>query len=127
MLSTIKRLHRVLVNRIAETRWLRGRAGENAPWAHYERHARAWLRASERHAAARAQASARAGKWSARTGKWQARARERHATSRLRAHDRLARIRARAQRHAPFRLLPHGRARLPANQVQETQKGEDAR
>jgi hypothetical protein len=60
MLRTIKRLHRLLVDRIAETRWLRDRAGANAAWAHYERHAKAWLRASGRHAAARVRASANA-------------------------------------------------------------------
>jgi hypothetical protein len=56
MLRTIKRLHRLLVDRIAETRWLRNRAGADATWAHYERHARVWLRTRERHAAARARA-----------------------------------------------------------------------
>jgi hypothetical protein len=66
MLRTISRLHRVLVDRLAGTGWLRNRAGGNASWAHYERHAKAWRRASDRHAAARARASDRAAKWGAR-------------------------------------------------------------
>jgi hypothetical protein len=51
MLITIRRLHRILVDRIADTRWLRDRAGASASWAHYERHARAW-RTAHRHAGA---------------------------------------------------------------------------
>ena len=50
MLITIRRLHRILVDRIAGTRWLRDRAGNSASWAHYERHARAWRRARDSHA-----------------------------------------------------------------------------
>jgi hypothetical protein len=53
MLTTIRRLHRIVVNRLAETSWLRDRAGANASWAHYERHAKAWRRAQDRHRAAR--------------------------------------------------------------------------
>lgn len=85
MLTTIRRLHRILVDRLAETKWLKNRAGANASWAHYERHARARRRADERHAAARQ------------------RAKERHASGRARAaavrarHDRLPRIAARYQ------------------------------
>jgi hypothetical protein len=60
MLKAIRQLHRVLVDQVAESRWLRGRAGANASWAHYERHARAWIRSGQRHAAARAAAKARA-------------------------------------------------------------------
>jgi hypothetical protein len=56
MLRTIRRLHRVLVDRLAETKWLRDRAGAHASWHHYEHHARAWSRAAKRHAAARARA-----------------------------------------------------------------------
>jgi hypothetical protein len=116
MLTTIKRLHRALVDRLADTRWLRDRAGANARWMHYERHAGAWRRASDRHAATGARASARADRWQART-------RERHAASRQRAHDRLARITARAQRlaeHGPF-------SGSRSNQAGPTQKGEDAK
>lgn len=116
MLTTIKRLHRVVVDRLAETRWLRDRAGTKARWVHYEQHARAWLRASDRHAATGARASARADRWHARP-------RERHAASRERANDRLARLRARAHRLArpgPFRLSP-------GDHVQPTHKGEDAK
>jgi hypothetical protein len=50
MLTTIRRLHRMLVDRLAETRWLKGRSGANARWAHYERHARARRAAEDRHA-----------------------------------------------------------------------------
>jgi hypothetical protein len=60
MASMIQRLHRVLVDRIAETPWLRGRSGARAAWAHYERHARAWTASADRHAAARSNARARA-------------------------------------------------------------------
>jgi hypothetical protein len=56
----IRRLHRMLVDWIADSQWLRGRAGTDARWAHYERHARAWNRARERHAAAHSAAHARA-------------------------------------------------------------------
>jgi hypothetical protein len=60
MLTTIRRMHRMLVDRLAQTRWLRDRAGANAAWAHYEHHARAWQRASRRHADTRHAAAARA-------------------------------------------------------------------
>jgi hypothetical protein len=56
MAMMIRRLHRVIVDRIAETPWLRDRSGANAAWAHYERHAKAWNRAQTRHAAARERA-----------------------------------------------------------------------
>ncbi len=59
MLRTIQRLHRMLVDVLAETKWLKGRAGANAPWTHYERHARAWRAAQDRHARVRAAAAAR--------------------------------------------------------------------
>jgi hypothetical protein len=109
MLRTIKRLHRVLVvDRLAETRLLRSRAGANATWAHSERHARAWRRASDRHATARARASARADEW--------------HAKSRERAR-RLA-----AQHDWPERVLRRwlGAVRQALRST-GTQKGEDAR
>jgi hypothetical protein len=61
MTNTIARWHRLVVDRIAGTRWLRGRAGAQAKWAHYERHARAWNASAQRHAAARDRARARAG------------------------------------------------------------------
>jgi hypothetical protein len=54
MLTTIRRLHRIIVDRLAETSWLRDRAGAKAKWVHYERHARAARRAQDRHARARA-------------------------------------------------------------------------
>jgi hypothetical protein len=130
MLTTIKRLHRVLVDRLAGTRWLRDRAGPDARWAHYERHAAAWQRASDRHAATRTNAAHRADRWHARARDRHARARDRHASSRQRARDRLAWIAARAKRLAHQRLVslpPPGPARLPANHVQPTQKGKDAR
>jgi hypothetical protein len=60
MTKTIRHWHRLLVRRIADSRWLAGRAGADAAWAHYERHARAWRRSAERHAAARSGAAARA-------------------------------------------------------------------
>jgi hypothetical protein len=128
MLRTINRLHRVLVDRLAGTGWLRDRAGANASWAHYERHAKAWRRASDRHAAASARASARAGKWGARNDGQ--RVRDRHAASRQRARDRYTRITATARRLAergPLRALAHGQARLGSNHVRATQKDEDAR
>ena len=62
MTSTVARWHRLLVDRIAGSRWLRGRAGAEAKWAHYERHARAWNASAQRHAAARDRARARAGR-----------------------------------------------------------------
>jgi hypothetical protein len=60
MVSTIRRLFRVLVDRLAETKWLRDKAGANSKWWHYEHHARAANRAAERHAKARARARANA-------------------------------------------------------------------
>ena len=45
MPTMIRRVHRVLVDRLADTRWLRGRAGREASWVHYERHSRARARA----------------------------------------------------------------------------------
>jgi hypothetical protein len=54
--STIGLWHRMLVDRIAESRWLRGRSGKDASWFHYEHHARAGNAATERHARARARA-----------------------------------------------------------------------
>lgn len=59
MLMTIRRLHRMLVDRLAETTWQRGRSGQDASWAHYERRARAWRLAQDRHATARARHAAR--------------------------------------------------------------------
>jgi len=58
MLITTRRLHRILVDRLAETRWLRDRAGAGASWAHYEWHARVARSAQQRHARARAGATA---------------------------------------------------------------------
>lgn len=58
MLTTIRRLHRILVDRLAETSWLRDRAGGRTAWWHYEHHARVWRRAAERHASARDRAAA---------------------------------------------------------------------
>jgi hypothetical protein len=60
MVNTVRQWHRRLVDRLAESRWLRGRSGANAKWAHYERHARAWNASAKRHAAHREQARARA-------------------------------------------------------------------
>jgi hypothetical protein len=45
MRTTIRQMHRAMVDRLADTRWLRGRAGAQASWTHYERHARARNRA----------------------------------------------------------------------------------
>ena len=73
MLTAIRRLHRVAVDRIADMRWLRVRSGVNAVWPNYERHARAWAASAERHASART---------SARTN-----AAERHARARVRAQQ----------------------------------------
>jgi hypothetical protein len=108
MLKTIKRMHRALVDRLADMRWLRDRAGADAAWAHYERHARAWRRASDRHAAARVNASARSDEW--------------HARSRERAR-RLA-----AQHDWPERVLRRwpGGIRQVLESIR-TQKGQDAR
>jgi hypothetical protein len=90
MANMIRRLHRVVVDRVAEWPWLRGRSGAGAAWAHYERHARAWSAAADRHARASRDARARA--------------------------DALhARSRARAQRlasHGPARLLPRWQAAI---------------
>ncbi len=52
----MRRLHRLLVDRLADTAVLRGRTGADAAWAHYERHATAWRRAVDRHDAARERA-----------------------------------------------------------------------
>jgi hypothetical protein len=60
MLTTIRRMHRMLVDRVAEMPWLRDRAGANAVWAHYEQQAKAWRRTTERHANARQAARDRA-------------------------------------------------------------------
>jgi antibiotic biosynthesis monooxygenase (ABM) superfamily enzyme len=60
MLTAIRRLHRNLVDRLADTRWLKDKAGARAVWAHYERHAKAWNSNAERHARVRQQATARA-------------------------------------------------------------------
>jgi len=60
MLTTIRHMHRALVDRLAGTRWLRGRSGPDASWAHYEHHARARRRAQDRHAANAEAARARA-------------------------------------------------------------------
>jgi hypothetical protein len=68
MLRTIRRLHRILVDRLAETSWLRDKAGANSEWWHYEHHARARRRAEDLHARARQRAHDR-----------HARARARHA------------------------------------------------
>jgi len=67
MTNTLARWHRLLVDRIAGSRWLRGRAGADAKWAHYERHARAWNASAQRHAAARDRARARASSLHARS------------------------------------------------------------
>jgi hypothetical protein len=108
MLRTIKRLHRALVDRLGDTRWLRDRAGANASWAHYERHAKAWRRASDRHAAARDRASARADEW--------------HARNRERAR-RLA-----AEHDWPERVLRRWLGGIrPLLRSTGTRKGEDAR
>ena len=85
MLTTIRRLHRTLVDRLAERSWLKDRAGAKARWAHYERHARAWRRADERHTTARQRARARHSRASGRASAVQAR------------HDRPPRVAARYQ------------------------------
>ncbi len=56
MQTKIRRLHRMLVDRVAESGRLRGRAGLDASWSHYERHARAQARADALHARARQRA-----------------------------------------------------------------------
>jgi hypothetical protein len=53
MQTKIRQLHRVLVDRVAASGWLRGQAGSDASWRHYERHARAQARADALHARAR--------------------------------------------------------------------------
>jgi hypothetical protein len=50
MLTTIRQLHRMLVDRMAER--LPGRAGPERSWAHYEHHARASARTHHLHARA---------------------------------------------------------------------------
>jgi hypothetical protein len=67
MLTAIKRMHRAAVDRLAESRRLRSRAGARAAWAHYERHARAWRRATDRHARNKERASVRASGWHERS------------------------------------------------------------
>jgi hypothetical protein len=88
MLTTIRRMHRMLVDRLAQTRWLRDRAGANAAWAHYEQHARAWRRTTQRHANAGQAARARAD----------------------RLHTRAADRARRIARHGPPRVLPRWQA-----------------
>jgi hypothetical protein len=66
MASTVRLWHRILVDHIAESRWLRARSGKDAAWLHYERHARAAAAAAARHARAAATARNRAADWSAR-------------------------------------------------------------
>jgi hypothetical protein len=61
MMSTIRRLHRMLVDRLAETSWLRDKAGANSKWWHYEHHARAANKAAANHANAKATAKRWAG------------------------------------------------------------------
>jgi hypothetical protein len=53
MQTSIRRWHRMVAERIAESAWLRDRAGANASWTHYEWHARARLRAGRLHAKGR--------------------------------------------------------------------------
>jgi hypothetical protein len=55
MTQGIRRLHRALVYRLADSRALRGRVGAHAHWWHYEQHARASARARRLHAAGRAE------------------------------------------------------------------------
>jgi len=72
-MSATRRLHRMVVDRIAGTRWLRDRAGANAKWVHYEHHARAGNRSADRHASAGETARQRAVRGPARTlPRWQA-------------------------------------------------------
>ena len=88
MLTAIRRLHRIVADRLAETRWLRDKAGARASWAHYEQHAKVWASTARRHARARQGARARAG-------------------------ETRASARARSQRwaqHGPPRVLPHWQA-----------------
>jgi hypothetical protein len=59
MLTTIRRLHRILVDRLAETSRLRDRSGAKSSWAHYERHAKVRRRTDEWHARARQHAQDR--------------------------------------------------------------------
>ena len=90
MLTTIRRLHRILVDRLAESRWLKDKAGARAKWAHYERHASASQHNAERHARARLRA---------RTG-----ADRMHAGARVRAQ--------RWAHHGPPRVLPRWQAAI---------------
>jgi hypothetical protein len=53
---TVRLWHRILVDRIAESRWLRGRSGRDAAWFHYERHARVAARTAAGHAGAQSRA-----------------------------------------------------------------------
>jgi len=90
MLTAIRRLHRILVDRLAETRWLKDKAGARASWVHYERHARVWARTARRHAEARQKARARADQM--------------HAGAGARAQ--------RSARHGPPRMLPRWQAAM---------------
>ena len=90
MLTAIRRLHRILVDRLADSRWLKDRAGTSASWAHYERHAKTWADTAERHAQAREHAAARAAAL--------------HGRARARAQ--------RWARHGPPRVLPRWQAAL---------------
>ena len=50
MQTWIRQWHRMVAERIAESAWLRDRAGANVSWTHYETQARARLRAVRLHA-----------------------------------------------------------------------------
>jgi hypothetical protein len=49
MNETIRACHRAIVDRIADTAWVRRQSGTDQRWAHYERHAAARGRAGARH------------------------------------------------------------------------------
>jgi hypothetical protein len=68
MFSTIRRWHRVLVDRIADWPGLRGRTAADARWAHYERHAQVATATAERHARVAARARDRAARMAGRAG-----------------------------------------------------------
>jgi len=71
--NSVRLWHRILVDGIAESRWLRGRSGKDAAWFHYERHARASSQAADRHARARTRAQRLASHGSHRVlRRWQA-------------------------------------------------------
>jgi hypothetical protein len=57
MNETIRAWHRTIVDRIADTHWVRRQAGTDQRWAHYERHASARGRADARHEHARQRAA----------------------------------------------------------------------